>query len=490
MRVGLVRNVGLSITALAVLALGGCDSNPLSFDVKDTVGIQTNPSEMVVAAGRTSRLESRAVNEGNEPTFDAVSAAVDPVCGLGSIAIIDIAELEIEPPGLFDITGGSVLGQTCVVLTSGSSTAQVDVTVVADDIEITAPVDGVVLEAGATGTVVAQLIGLDGAVAGPYDPADAVFTSDNTDVVTFPEVGVNLQPGDFATVTSGSAVVTVTWLGQALNGTSGLGVVMSDEILVTVVAGDPVVAAFENAILGAFEVGAVGDFEVIVSDAEGNQNTNASELTGVVVTTDDPLIATATAALVPGASAEFVNVIVTVTAVGGGTATVSGIVQTTNGPLAFTGLYPVVAPSITALSVAAGGFAETVTITGTGLSVPGLATLVFVDGEQLGNFTVNSDTDITAQMPTYAVAGTHLVVVSVAGVETIEVITWNQTDACYGNDFPNLGGDYFGPIVPASIPLRCNGTATDADNSNFWFEGAISEDALGGGATIQNRCRK
>ena len=45
MRVGLVRNVGLSITALAVLALGGCDDNPLSFNVKDTVGIQVNPSE-------------------------------------------------------------------------------------------------------------------------------------------------------------------------------------------------------------------------------------------------------------------------------------------------------------------------------------------------------------------------------------------------------------------------------------------------------------
>lgn len=64
MRVGLVRNVGLSITALAVLALGGCNSDPLSFDVKDTVGIQANPTEMVVAAGRTAELESRAVNQG------------------------------------------------------------------------------------------------------------------------------------------------------------------------------------------------------------------------------------------------------------------------------------------------------------------------------------------------------------------------------------------------------------------------------------------
>ncbi len=470
MRVGLVRNVGLSITALAVLALGGCNDNPLSFDVKDTVGIQANPTEMVVAAGRTAELESRAVNQGNEPTFDAVTAAVDPVCGPASIQIIDVAELEIQPPGLFAITGGSVLGQTCIVLTSGSNTAQVDVTVVADAIEITSPEDGVEVEAGATGQVVAQLVGLDGAVAGPYAPEDAVFTSDNTDVLDFTD-----DVGSFTTETSGSATVTVTWSGQAANGTSGLGVVVSDEILVNVLAGDPVAAAFENAILGAFEVGAVDDFEVFVSDAQGNINNNASEITGVTVSTSDALIATATAALVPGATAELVNVIVTVTAVGGGTATIDGIVQTTNGDLPFTGTYPVVAPSITALSAAAGGFAETITITGTGLAVEGLSTTVLVDGEQLGNFTVDSDTQITAQMPTYAVAGTHNVVVSVAGVESTEVITWNQTNACYANDFPPVAG-YDGPIVDVSLPLRCNGTASDLTVADTWFVTQVSAD--------------
>ncbi|MCL7960173.1 MAG: IPT/TIG domain-containing protein, partial [marine benthic group bacterium] len=476
-----MRNVGLSITALAVLALGGCDSNPLDFNVKDTVGIQVNPSEMVVAAGRTADLESRAVNQGNEPTFDAVSAAVDPVCGPGSITVVpDPEALEIQPPGLFVVTGGSVLGQTCIVLTSGSNTAQVDVTVVADAIEITAPEDGVELEAGDTGTVVAQLIGLDGAVAGPYAPEDAVFVSDDTDVLSFTD-----DMGAFTTGTSGSATVSVTWSGQAANGTSGLGVVLTDEILVNVLAGDPVTAAFANPILGAFEVGAVDDFEVFVYDALGNINTNASEITGVTVTSSDALIATATAALVPGATAELVNVIVTVTAVGGGTATISGVVQTTNGDLPFTADYPVVAPSITALSAAAGGYAETITITGTGLSVPGLSTLVFVDGEQLGNFTVDSDTQITAQMPTYTVAGTHNVVVSVAGVETIEDITWNQTNACYANDLTwTPGPPLYGPVVDVSIPLRCNGTATDADNSNAWFVAPISADALGGGDDI------
>jgi hypothetical protein len=475
----LVRNVGLSITALAVLALGGCNDNPLNFDVKDTVGIQVNPSEMVVAAGRTAELESRAVNQGNEPTFDNVTAAVDPTCGQGGVTVVpDPGALEIQPPGLFLVTGGTVLGQTCIILTSGSNTAQVDVTVVTDAIEITAPEDGVSLEAGATGQVIAQLVDLDGNAVGPYAPEDATFASDNTDAVEFTD-----EFGNFTTTTSGSATVSVTWAGQALNGTSGLGVVRSDEIVINVVAGDPVAAAFANDPLGAFVIGDVDDFEVIVTDANGNVNTNASEITGVTVTSSDPLIATATAAVVEGASPEFVNVIVTVEAIGGGLATISGTVQTTNGNLPFTASYPVVAPSVTALSAASGGFAETITITGTGLAVPGLSTLVFVDGEQLGNFTVDSDTQITAQMPTYEVAGTHNVVVSVAGVESTEVITWTQTNACYANDFPTDPA-FFGPIVPTSLPLRCNGTATDADNSNAWFNGVISEDALGGGTSV------
>ncbi len=286
--------------------------------------------------------------------------------------------------------------------------------------------------------------------------------------------------GNFVTSTSGSATVTVTWAGQALNGTAGIGVVRQDEILINVLAGDPVLAAFANDPIGAFVVGDIDEFEVFVYDAEGNINTNESEITGVTVGSSDVLIATATAALVPDAS---VHVIVTVEAVGGGTATISGVVETTNGPLPFTALYHVVAPSITGLSAAAGVYAETITITGVGLAVPGLATLVYVDGEQLGNFTVNSDTDITAQMPTYEVAGTHEVTVSVAGVLSTEVVTWNQTNACYANDFPPVAG-YDGPIVDASIPMRCNGTAFDLSVADTWFHGLISEDALGGGTSV------
>jgi len=198
MRVGLVRNVGLSIGALAVFALGACDDNPLSFDVKDTAGIFTNPSAMVVPAGQTAKLESRAINAGNEPTFDDVAAAVDPTCGSGAITVApDPEALDIQPPGLFEVTGGSVLGQTCINLTSGSKTATVEVTVVTDAIEVvSAPAS---LRAGEVGQVVAQLIDADGNPVGPYAPEDAVFSSDNTDVAEFTD-----DVGNFSTTAAGT----------------------------------------------------------------------------------------------------------------------------------------------------------------------------------------------------------------------------------------------------------------------------------------------
>jgi len=305
-----------------------------------------------------------------------------------------------------------------------------------------------------------------------------VFASDDTDVLAFTD-----DLGNFTTGTSGSALVIVTWAGQALNGTAGIGVVRQATILVTVVAGDPVLAAFANDPIGAFVVGDIGEFEVFVYDAEGNINTNESEITGVTMDPSLEVVASTAAALVPGDVENTVNVIVTVTALAGGTVAISGTVHTTNGDLPFTALYHVVAPSITGLSAAAGVYAETITITGVGLAVPGLATLVFVDGEQLGNFTVNSDTDITAQMPTYEVAGTHEVTVSVAGVLSTEVVTWNQTNACYANDFPPVAG-YDGPIVDASFPMRCNGTAFDLTVADTWFHALISEDALAGGTSV------
>jgi hypothetical protein len=429
MRVGLVRNVGLSITALAVLALGGCNDNPLNFNVKDTVGIQVNPSEMVVAAGRTSELESRAVNQGNEPTFDAVSAAVDATCGPGAITVVpDPAALEIQPPGLYIVTGGAVLGQSCVVLTSGSNTAQVDVTVVADGIAITAPADGAVFRAGETGQVVAGLTDLDGNAVGPYAAEDAVFTSSDADVADYTD-----DMGSFSTETAGTATLGVTWAGQAANGTAGLGVVRSDEIGIEVIANVPASAAFDNEDdFGAVAGGETVQAEVLVLDQFGNQNTDETEITGCTVLSSDPAVATATCTL---DLTNSVNVLVDVTTVAPGGADISGTVTTSEavfnyGPASIV----VLSPSVTGISTATGFVGTAVTISGTGLAAAGFDTEVLIDGSAVtgdvaapGFVQSVSDTDVTILMPDLGNANDAFEVgISVGGVVAAETFTYTQ----------------------------------------------------------------
>ena len=465
MRVGLVRNVGLSITALAVLALGGCNDDPLSFDVKDTAGIQTNPSQMVIAAGRTAELESRAVNEGNEPTFDEVSAAVDATCGPGTIQIIDVAELEIQPPGLFAITGGSVLGQTCIVLTSGSNTAQVDVTVVADGVEITAPLDGVVYRAGGTDQVVAQLVGFDGAVAGPYEVTDAAFASTDEDVADFTD-----DMGNFATETAGTAQLVVTWSGQAANGTSGLGVVRQNSIGIEVIANVPASAALDNGDdFGAIAGGSTAEAEVVVSDALGNQNTDETEITGCTAVSDAPAVATAACELVLGAS---VNVMVEVTSVAPGTANVSGTVTTTEGVFAYgPATVVVLAPSVTGISSADGYPGTLLSITGTGLAAAGFDTEVLVDGSasdiDQAIFQVNvTDTQVDVFMPDLGNgADAFEIGISVGGVVAPETFTYTQLANAAADEPANDN-----PATPTvmAVPADFVGSFEGVDVDDFY----------------------
>jgi len=475
MRVGFVRNVGLHITALTVLALGACNDNPVDFDVKQTDGIFANPAFMVVAAGRTSHLESRAVNQGNEPTYDDVSAAIDPTCGPGQITVADDPDWlpEIQPPGLFVVTGGATLGPTCINLTSGSASTQVDVVVVTNGIEITAPVADQVFRAGETGQIVAQLTDLDGNVVGPYAPEDATFESSDAAVVTIDD-----EVGNFTTVATGAAALSVTWAGQEANGTAGLGVVRADVVSIEVVPNDPDTAYFTAGDpLGAFTVGDVDEFDVTVEDALGNRNTSPDEIEDVTAQSSDVGVATVTYRIVTDdpAYGQGDIPVVEVTAVGGGSTVISGVVQTTSGDVPFSSAYYVPAPSITSLSAASGVFASTITITGQQLSFPGLITGVLVDGQLLGNFTVVSDTEITAQMPTYATASAgHTVAVDVNGVLSTEAITWEQTNNCSALDFPEEPG-FDGPFVDVSYPLECSGTASGPQDD--WFFADVSADA-------------
>ena len=480
MRPGLVRNLGLGISVLALVWLAACNDNPLSFDVKDTTGILTNPSEMVISAGRTAKLESRTVNQGGAATFEVITWAIDPTCGGGAITVADdpddapLIEAGVIPPGRFSVTAGSTLGQSCVVLTGGGQTEQVDVTVVAEAVLFTSGPD--TLRAGETGLMTAGLFDTDGNPILPYDPLDAGWTSESSDVADFTDP----VDGNFFTEVSGTAVFTVTWIGQEANGTVVPGVGFEDTHVLTVIANVPFAAELAAAFPG---LGLPGEatVEVLVLDALGNQNTNPAEITACAALSSDLLVATVVCEVVPGGEVTGpVRVDVTVTAVGPGTSDISGTVTTTEGPMAFgPSTVTVIAPSITGLSATSGGFAETVTITGVGLAAAGFNTLVFMDGEQLGNFTVVSDTEITAQVGTWAAPGDHLVTVEVNDIANVELLVWTQTNSCNANDFTDPGG-YDGPVVPTSLPLQCNGTASDLSVADTWFVTDISEDALGG----------
>jgi len=376
MRPGLVRNLGLGISALALVWLAACNDNPLSFDVKDTTGILTNPSEMVISAGRTAKLESRTVNQGGAATFEVITWAIDPTCGGGAITVADdpddaaLIEAGVIPPGRFTVAAGSTLGQSCVILTGGGQTEQVDVTVVGAVIQILSGPDS--LRAGETGLLTAGLFDTDGNPVLPYVPVDAGWTSEASDVADFTDP----TDGNFFTEGSGTAVLTVTWIGQAANGTTVPGVVLEDTHVLTVEANVPVgvdTPALDNGDdFAVIAVSQVATAEILVVDVFGNHNTNENEILSCTATSSNAAIASADCAIELASA----HAIVSVTGESLGTGvTISGDVTTTEGTYTW-GPAPVTVlnPLIASVTPSQGTDGTAVTIVGTGFTFAGFDT--------------------------------------------------------------------------------------------------------------------
>lgn len=387
MRLGLVRHVGLGVGALALVWLAACDDNPLSFDVKTTTGITTNPSEMAIPAGRTAKLESRAVNQGGEPTFADVTPSIDATCAFGANAgtidvVVDpddesLIEAGVLPPGRFTVTAvgangdPATLGQTCIVLTSGGVTAQVDVTVVAEAIEITSAPD--TLRAGETGQVLAHLIDADGREVLPYAAESVAWASDAPTVADFTD-----NVGNFSTEVAGTAVLSATWTGQEANGTVVEGVELADTHVLTVVANIPFELddpALDNGDdFGVIAVDQVAEAEILVLDEFGNQNTDENEILSCTATSSDPAIASADCAIEIGSA----HAIVSVTGVSVGTGVdISGDVTTSEGTFTW-GPAPVTVlnPIVDSVTPSTGSEGLPVTILGSGFTFTGFDTQV------------------------------------------------------------------------------------------------------------------
>lgn len=205
MRVGLVRIVGLSAVAFLTVGLAGCDDNPLDFDPLVAIEITANPISMtIVSEGETTLLESRTVGQGGEPTWDDIDWSLDPTCGVAqpSLAVAATNLPEIDPPGLFDVTGGTTVGMTCITLEGGGVSNSVEVTVVGASLSVVAAPDTIVFEG--TTQLTATLLGAAGAVLNNFDQL--------TDIVWSATPGVTVDATGFVTWDGvGTSIVTATW---------------------------------------------------------------------------------------------------------------------------------------------------------------------------------------------------------------------------------------------------------------------------------------
>jgi hypothetical protein len=460
MRLGFVRSYRLAVVSAALLA-ASCNDNPVSFDTKDTSRLEINPTTMVIPGGRTTKLEVRPVNAGRQPTFADVAWTVT---NCGDAASIDVAvdpdQLELQPPGLLIVTANTQLGSNCVDVTGGGVTGAVDVVVTAEAVAIdSAPT---VLRAGETGTVYPRIITADSTTMTPFELSHVVFTSDNEDVATIDATGF------VETETAGAALLTATWLPDSVGVDLSGAPPRAGSAALEVVANVPDSAFLDVGVaFGAFAVPDSADGEVIVLDEFGNVNQNPAEILDIFAVSDAPATATVDAEIRqtedPLTGEISARAVMRVQIVGTGVANISGTVTTSEGVFDWGPALAVGAdPQIAAVTPATGGFAESVTITGSGF-VDGFTT-VFVRrvdtgvNYDLGNFTVDNLTTITAQMPTWTVPGAFEITADVGGIVSATSATWTQTNtfdesATEDNSFWNTGGQ-----ADISVPALIDGS--------------------------------
>lgn len=239
MRVGFVRNVGLVALGLAVAVTAACNDDPLSFDNDATFDIVTNPSSMTVPSGVVVKLATRAVNQGGEPTWAEVTHTVAPAC---VTVEDDPAALEINPPGLFVVYGGTVWGGCTITLTAGGDTATVAVNNVAGQLRIVLAPEVILFEESVQFEAAIFTLDEPPVPMGPFENSDAAWSSDDDGVASVDEFGV------VTGVAAGDATITACWSDADVPGYEAC-----DEVAVTVIVGTPTVTGVAPAAGASFE---------------------------------------------------------------------------------------------------------------------------------------------------------------------------------------------------------------------------------------------
>jgi hypothetical protein len=472
----------------AAILAASCDDNPVQFDVQDTDRLVVNPTTMVIPGGRTSDLDVRAVNAGRQPTFADVTWSVTN-CGDAASLVVeaDPDQLDVQPPGQLLVTAGSQLGSNCVDVSADGVTETVDVTVTVEAVVIDSVIPSALLRAGETATVFPRIIAEDSTSMTPFELSHVVFSSSDEAVATIDATGF------VQTLQSGNTNLDVTWVPDStgVSGLAGLTTFRVGTAALEVVATVPDSAFLDvGDTFGAFAVGDSVNGEVVVVDEFGNVNTDPTEILDIVAVSDAPAIATVEAEIRqtedPETGEVSARAVMKVFVVGTGFANISGTVTTSEGvfawgPASILGADPV----LTTITPPNGGPAASVTLTGTGF-VDGFTTVYAqLSGTDelmiLGNYTVDSETQITAQMPTFSIAGTFEIQVEVGGVFS-PAQTYTQDvgfveDATEPNSLPN--GD---PVAPVSLPLEISGSMVGELVDGFfggmtdWLEFNLSED--------------
>jgi hypothetical protein len=475
MRVGFVRKAGLGAMVFAAAALIACNDDPLSsVDKGATTNLFVNPNAMVLPSGGSQKLESRAVNAINEPTFEEVLVnstllEVDAVLNVGCATVaLDPDRTPIQPPGMFVVTGGAELTDCEFVLSSGGVEKTVSVSTAPGDIVMSLASPEPPVRAGETGLISAVLVGVDGEPVSPFDQeTDCTWASSDTDIATVDSIGAFASVGP-----AGPAVISCSWTSEFPSATGDPQSISREGTYdLEVLANVPVSAAFAiGANLGVVAPDSLTRYAVSVYDEFGNVNTWPEEVLGITAISSDPLVATAEPIEileeVEGTDLQFFTTFVDVQGLNIGDAVISGVVETSEGDLPYSALVTVLPfPTIESIEPAIGGPGTEITITGTGLGAPGWPPTVYFNGIQASPLVSANATVILVGAPTFTEPGDFEVQV-VVGPLPSNVVTFTLEEFFVeGATEPNNGA-VTAPSV--TLPFEIVGTVDAGDLDDYF----------------------